>query len=1234
MKRFLIFLVATLFFGNQILIAQQQIRYNYGNFAAKVESGSVSMQVSPSVYSTQNLKSGTYQSRQGFLSVLVNGNVEDSLALVDLYNATNPGDTAWTNADGWLTLPLNQWYGVQLNAEGRVTSIDLNNNNLNGTLPQSFKNLDSLVNMYFYVNPNLGGELFDFIRNLPALERISAHDCNFTGPIYPEAFQQRLIELRIFNNFISDTIPPEIVNAPSLDELSLNGNELVGQIPPEIGQLRKLRILDLSNNMLEGGIPIAIGQMDSLQFLYLENLNLGGEVPIEILNCPSLIEFWFSGNNFTGTLPDVLNMPNFRALQAGGNRNLLVDLPDNLGELTQLEFLSIWNTKANGGAFPEGVYNLTNLYGLDLSEQQFTGTIDQRIGNLINLNSLYLRNNLLEGAFPIEITSAGNLNTFDISSNNFDFMPDISALPNLQTVNLSNNQLQFESLIPYLAIVNYNYSPQRRIGTPQDIEVAIGASHDISSAINAFDSTNYQWILNGDSLANAINNTLTIDNFTTAKSGRYILRATHPSLVDLVLNSAPINLKIAGGKTNWYVDNRAETIADFRNLSQAVAATKGGDTLYIAGSNEPYTGAIVDGPRVFIGPGYFLEENPETQFNKQAATVDFIDLTASSDGSAVYGISARLLRLNNQSSSATDVLENVNIVGNNLQNLTLIDKNDSIRILRNIIGDLQFASTTVQNAIRSYDNFDVRNNIIDTISTFFDIISPNKNSLGNMVFDYNNIRFINDSINGISFSNSIVGTQGTGTNTFSNNIAYEEGLFTNSSGTFSVDNDYIPIDASLAQGAYAGTDPYQLSGLPPVPSIYNIVIGARLSAKLNVKSNNENNIARIRYLYRRNNQSTSPYSVRGFTPSTNLEVEFLPNRSGIEPNQIYDLVFQAVDATGKRSHRTYIPYETIAANLSGNVVDIDNVNVNEGNVRLFAINPFANKYDTAAVQSLAGSSTFNFENLILGDYIILADPDEIQYPNLIPTYLGNTLDWQVADTLFLQQSISGITINVEKEPEPLTEPGSEISGIIEEEFEEADSSLRFLPRKRVSGAGVSVRRLTGSSRPETSLRLLDNDYELVAYVKTDENGEFTFPNLPSGDYRIRVEYPGVETDETSDIDFNLSGEQGEVVSVEAVVEDGKIKVTETGRVTANNPDNLMSFSFYPNPVKNILNLNLENALEANQLIIFDIKGVIHKKIQLQNGQTQIDLNHLAIGSYIIRLQDGKGNYVMSKMIKY
>jgi hypothetical protein len=69
-------------------------------------------------------------------------NVTDSLALVDLYNSTN--GAGWGRHNGWLTnYPVSTWYGISV-TENRVTQLDLNFNNLNGTIPTSLGKLSKL----------------------------------------------------------------------------------------------------------------------------------------------------------------------------------------------------------------------------------------------------------------------------------------------------------------------------------------------------------------------------------------------------------------------------------------------------------------------------------------------------------------------------------------------------------------------------------------------------------------------------------------------------------------------------------------------------------------------------------------------------------------------------------------------------------------------------------------------------------------------------------------------------------------------------------------------------------------------------------------------------------------------------------------------------------------------------------------------------------------------------------
>ena len=155
----------------------------------------------------------------------------DKAALVALYEATD-GDN-WKNNTHWLSdRPLSEWHGVTTDDNGRVTSLTLSGNQLNGSIP-----------------PELG--------NLTNLQYLWLHGNQLSGSIPPELGNlTNLISLYLYRNQLSGQIPPELGNLANLTDLRLNSNYLSGQIPPELGNLANLRYLRLFGNyQLSGCVP-------------------------------------------------------------------------------------------------------------------------------------------------------------------------------------------------------------------------------------------------------------------------------------------------------------------------------------------------------------------------------------------------------------------------------------------------------------------------------------------------------------------------------------------------------------------------------------------------------------------------------------------------------------------------------------------------------------------------------------------------------------------------------------------------------------------------------------------------------------------------------------------------------------------------------------------------------------------------------------------------------------------
>lgn len=313
----------------------------------------------------------------------------DSLALIALYNATNGPN--WTNT--WdLNQPFSTWQGVTTNSSGCVITLDLDNNQLIGTIPAELGNLANLQILYLY-NNQLSGSISSALGSLVNLQ-----------------------QLYLYNNQLTGAIPNEIGNLINLQYLALSQNQLTGTIPASFSNLTDLRYLYLYENQLTGTIPTFFGNFNNIERLYLYSNQLTGTIPTSLGNLTTLLKLFLNENQLTGTIPTSLgNLANLEFLYLYDNQ-LTGSIPTELSNLSKLQKLYLSENKLTG-TIPTSLGSLSNLERLYLYDNQLTGTIPSSLGDLSNLQQIYLNQNQLSGCFPQSFSTFCTIDAYNFTDN-------------------------------------------------------------------------------------------------------------------------------------------------------------------------------------------------------------------------------------------------------------------------------------------------------------------------------------------------------------------------------------------------------------------------------------------------------------------------------------------------------------------------------------------------------------------------------------------------------------------------------------------------------------------------------------------------------------------------------------------------------------------------------------------------------------------------------------------------
>jgi Leucine-rich repeat (LRR) protein len=122
------------------------------------------------------------------------------------------------------------------------------------------------------------------------------------------------------------------------------------------------------------------------------------------------------------------------------HRGLEGTIPSELGNMVNLEVLYL-NKNSLDGSIPSELGNLVNVVGLALYDNSLDGSIPSELGNMVNLEVLYLNENLLDGSIPSELGNLVDLGILDLYENLLDgsVPSELSNLVNLEVLDIFDN---------------------------------------------------------------------------------------------------------------------------------------------------------------------------------------------------------------------------------------------------------------------------------------------------------------------------------------------------------------------------------------------------------------------------------------------------------------------------------------------------------------------------------------------------------------------------------------------------------------------------------------------------------------------------------------------------------------------------------------------------------------------------------------------------------------------------
>ncbi len=374
----------------------------------------------------------------------------------------------------------------------------------------------------------------------------------------------------------------------------------------------------------------------------------------------------------------------------------------------------------------------------------------------------------------------------------------------------------------------------------------------------------------------------------------------------------------------------------------------------------------------------------------------------------------------------------------------------------------------------------------------------------------------------------------------------------------------------------------------------------------------------VNYKYNFNNQS-SGYNLSynwdfddGNTATTKSPTHTFPSRAdtfGVE------LVASNIKCSDTATKNIIFDYQN---SLSG-MITANNQTLDSGKVSLYYYDSCLGGYiKTDSANFDQYDTTYHFYNVKKGKHLVRAKPTaKSSYSSShIMTYHQSTSDWTNADSIVFSGLFGSATADISLVSKGSTSGSSSIGG-------------------NVSGNKGSC---TNKRQPENkplsneAVMLMDGNMNKVAITYTDQNGDYTFEKIGTGQYFVKVELPGFEA-EMANVSIENANSQKSGVDFKA--SDNKVTVDETSGLKSANGD--FAVSTFPNPVAKELQISLETKQDHEfNLKVMDLTGqtLMAETHKAQAGMNTypVSTSELKAGSYILHLQMEDGSTINKRII--